>query len=358
MPLLLNPGPVNLSERVRQALAKPDLCHREPEFAQLQQAIRQKLLAVYELAAADWAAVLLTGSGTATIEAMLLSLAPEKAPILIIENGVYGERLGKIAAIHGLAHQRLCHEWGEAIDLDRLAEKLSHKIAYVALVHHETTTGRRNDVAAVSAICRRFDTPLLVDAVSSFGAEALQFADWNIAACAGTANKCLHGVPGTSFVIVRRAALKKPAAPRSLYLDLHTYLCQQDAGGTPFTQSVQGFYALDAALDEHAETGGWQARREYYREKMAIARAGLAELGIRPLLDEADSSCVLSAFHLPAGMDYQSLHDELKQRGFIIYAGQGALAKSLFRISPMGTVSGRDMRTLVAAVGEIMAAAI
>ena len=355
MPLLLNPGPVTLSERVRQALMRPDLCHRETEFTQLQNSIREKLLHVYGLAPETWAAVLLTGSGTSAMEAMLGSIPAKNDQVLIIENGVYGERLSQIAEIYGIHYQRLHHEWGEAIDLPALAAQLTDDLSYVALIHHETTTGRLNDLGAVAELCRTKNIPLLLDAISSFGAEEICFNDWNIAACAGTANKCLHGVPGASFVIVRRNALgRKDAIQRSLYLDLATYLRQQDVGGTPFTQSIQSFYALDEALDEQAEAGGWQQRRTAYRQKMALVRNGLSRLGIRPLLEQDESSCVLHAFHLPPTISYQGLHDALKRKGFVIYAGQGGLAQSLFRISPMGMVSVADMQRFVDAVKTII----
>ena len=100
MNILLNPGPVVLSKRVRNALLKPDLCHRESEFVELQNKIRNSLLDVYGLSQNKWAAVVFTGSGTSAIEAMITSLVPIHGKVLIIENGVYGERLTKIAKIH------------------------------------------------------------------------------------------------------------------------------------------------------------------------------------------------------------------------------------------------------------------
>jgi 2-aminoethylphosphonate-pyruvate transaminase len=355
MPILLNPGPVNLSERVRHAMLQPDLCHREPEFAQLQNSIRQRLLKIYDLPDDQWAAVLLTGSGTAAMEAMLTSLVPETGRILIIENGIYGERLTAIAEIHGIQHDTLHHDWGEKIEYDSLAGKLRSRpdITHVAVVHHETTTGRLNDLANIAGVCSDYDIPLLVDGVSSFGAETLKFDDWSIAACAATANKCLHGVPGTAFVIVRRDELIKDN-PRTLYLDLASYLKQQDSGGTPYTQSVQTFYALAEALLELEEEGGWTARQQNYWRRMAIVRDGLEALGIKALMEKDECSCVLNAFHLPNGMSYETLHDLLKETGFVIYAGQGGLAKSIFRVSCMGAISDEDMDRFVEVVGEIV----
>ena len=355
MEILLNPGPVNLSKRVRQALLKPDLCHREIEFSDLQQRIRASLLDIYGLSHADWAAVLITGSGTAAMEAMMVSLLPRVGKVLIIENGVYGERLSRIAEIYNIPFQKLHFGWGEEIQTAAVESALANGITHVALIHHETTTGRLNDLAKITAPCKTANIPVLLDGVSSFAAEAIEFTGWNLQACAATANKCLHGIPGTSFVICRRDALQA-AAPgqRSLYLDLNTYVSQQDRGGTPFTQSVQSFYALDEALSEHRDDGGWKARRTQYRARMQQIREGLEQLGIRALLPVGESSCILNSFYLPENMDYQTLHDGLKARGFIIYAGQGGLVQSIFRIAVMGALTSDDIQRFLNAMREIL----
>ena len=355
--ILLNPGPVSLSDRVRAAMLRPDLCHREVEFADLQDGLRAKLLAVYGLPATQWAAVLLTGSGTAAVEAMITSMVGTNDRVLIVENGVYGERISRIAAAHGIAHESVAARWGDALDIDAIADavKRTKTFTHVAVVHHETTTGRLNDLRALADVCRPAGVRLLLDGVSSFGAEALDFERWQIDACAATANKCLHGVPGTAFVVVRREALAAgPPTARSIYLDLREYLARQDGHGTPFTQSVQTFYALDEALDEFFEEGGWPARQRLFNARMARIREVLLTRGVRPLLDEADCSCVLHAFELPPGRTYVELHDALKARGFIIYAGQGALSERVFRISAMGAIGEADQERLFKALETLL----
>ncbi|MFT5426228.1 MAG: 2-aminoethylphosphonate-pyruvate transaminase [Gammaproteobacteria bacterium] len=355
--ILLNPGPVVLSKRVREAMLQPDLCHREAEFAELQNAIRNDLLEVYPLDKQNWAAILMTGSGTAAMEAMMTSLIPDHGKVLIIENGVYGERLTKIAEIHQINHMTLHHEWGDEIDLKILKDELQYhkEISHVAVVHHETTTGRLNDLAAIAEVCKQHDVPILLDGVSSFGAEDIDFEAWNITACAATANKCLHAVPGTSFVISKRNVFEQmqgtPA--RTLYLNLASYLEQQDKNGTPFTQSVQTFYALSEALKELKDAGGQQQRKQDYWNRLNIVRDGLEKLGINALMRAEDCSCVLNAFQLPDGIDYETLHDALKQEDFVIYAGQGGLAKSLFRISCMGEISEDDMQRFIQVMQSI-----
>ncbi|MGU7841530.1 2-aminoethylphosphonate aminotransferase [Burkholderia sp. AW33-5] len=345
--LLLNPGPVTLTERVRRSLLQPDLCHRESEFFDLQDEARARLVAAYELDPAEWAAVLMTGSGTAAVESMIAALVPQDGKLLVIENGVYGERITQIATQYGIAHDVLKHEWMQAPDLAQIATRLdAGGYSHVAVIHHETTTGRLNDLGAIADVCRARGVKMLVDGVSSFGAEAIDFAGGVIDAVAATANKCLHGVPGAAFVIVRRGALAK-AASRTYYLDLGRLAKLQDQRNTPFTPSVHAYYALVEALREFDEAGGWRARHAHYKALADQAQAGLAARGMPLVLPEGASSVVLRAYRLPQGVTYETLHDGLKARGFVIYAGQGGLSKELFRISTMGAIEAADVDRLL-----------
>ncbi|KVD25385.1 2-aminoethylphosphonate aminotransferase [Burkholderia ubonensis] len=345
--LLLNPGPVTLTERVRRSLLQPDLCHRESEFFDLQDEARARLVAAYGLDPAEWAAVLMTGSGTAAVESMIAALVPQRGKLLVIENGVYGERIAQIATQYAIAHEVLKHEWMQAPDLAQIAARLdAGGFSHVAVIHHETTTGRLNDLGAIADVCRARGVKLLVDGVSSFGAEAIDFAGGDIDAVAATANKCLHGVPGAAFVIVRRSALAQ-AASRTYYLDLGRLAKLQDQRNTPFTPSVHAYYALVEALREFDEAGGWRARHARYKALADQAQAGLAARGMPLVLPEGASSVVLRAYRLPQSVTYEQLHDGLKARGFVIYAGQGGLSKELFRISTMGAIEAADVERLL-----------
>ncbi|HEF5786726.1 2-aminoethylphosphonate aminotransferase [Burkholderia multivorans] len=351
--LLLNPGPVTLTERVRRSLLQPDLCHRESEFFDLQDEARARLVAAYELDPAEWTAVLMTGSGTAAVESMIAALVPKDGKLLVIENGVYGERITQIATQYGIAHDVLKHEWMQAPDLAQIAARLdAGGYSHVAVIHHETTTGRLNDLGAIAEVCRARGVKLLVDGVSSFGAEAIDFAGGDIDAVAATANKCLHGVPGAAFVIVRRSALAN-AASRTYYLDLGRLAKLQDQRNTPFTPSVHAYYALVEALREFDEAGGWRARHARYKALADQAQAGLAARGMPLVLPEGASSVVLRAYRLPQGVTYETLHDGLKARGFVIYAGQGGLSKELFRISTMGAIEAADVERLLDGFSEL-----
>jgi 2-aminoethylphosphonate-pyruvate transaminase len=353
--LLLNPGPVTLSERVRRSLLQTDLCHRESEFFDLQDEARERLLKVYALDPTVWSAVLITGSGTAAVESMIASLVPKAGKLLIVENGVYGDRIAQIAKTYGIDRLVSKHDWMQAPDLAKVEALLDgdRSITHAAIIHHETTTGRLNDLAALADVCRAHGVKLLVDGVSSFGAEAIAFDDPTIAAVAGAANKCLHGVPGASFVIARRAALATAFA-RTFYLDLGRLAGPQDKRNTPFTPAVHAYYALVEALREFEDQGGRAQRHARYAALAEQARMGLLTLGVDSVLPPGESSVVLRSYHLPKGLAYGPLHDGLKERGFVIYAGQGNLSATLFRISTMGAIEAADITRLVDGVRALL----
>lgn len=356
--ILLNPGPVSLSEGVRRAVTRVDLCHREPEFFQLQDKVIKGLLDVYQCDPSQWAAVLLGGSGTSALEAMMASLLPQDTSLLVLENGVYGERLSRIAGIHGIRHQALEAGWGDVINLEALETLLaSGDYTHVAAVHHETTTGILNPVDDIATLCTQYGVGLLLDAVSSFGAESIPFEQPCLQAIAATANKCLHGIPGLAMVLCRREALQQDIEPRSLSLHLQSWAALQAKQSTPFTPAVNAVLGLAEALKELKEQGGWQARRSRYLQLATRVAETCQGLGVRQWIPADESSCVLRSYHLPPGMDYDELHDGLKQQGFIIYAGQGSLAQKLFRISTMGEIGDYDVERLVHALQMVISGA-
>jgi 2-aminoethylphosphonate-pyruvate transaminase len=358
--VLLNPGPVTLTDRVRGALARGDWCHREPEFAALVTDINRRLVRVHPALGAGYRAVTLAGSGTAAVEAMLATFAPDDGLTLVVANGVYGDRMARMLEAHGKPRVTITHPWTGPIDLAGVARQLDVEpgITHLAVVHHETTTGRLNDLAALGALCRERGVTLLLDAVSSFGAEHLEGEAWNLGALAATANKCVHGVAGLSFVLARDAlwaAPKKRAG--GLYLDLHGYHTSQHRDGfSPFTLPVQVAFALQEALAEHAEEGGSAARRARYGARAARIAGALAAAGVATLLPPADYSAVLWSWRLPDGQTYAGLHDALKAEGFVIYAGQGDLGPRIFRIAHMGDIRTDDLDRLCSALGRHLGA--
>jgi 2-aminoethylphosphonate-pyruvate transaminase len=358
---LLNPGPVSLTARVRSALASEDVCHREPEFKELVGRVRERIGGVYQgTKAAGYVPVLLGGSGTCAVETML-SLVAKDENTLVVANGVYGERMAAMLKAQGKPCEVIASPWTSGLDLDAAEEALKRgplvsapgqrRFGHVLTVHHETTTGRLNDLAGLGALAVQHGVPLLVDAVSSFAGEEIRLAEWNIEALAATANKCVHGAPGVSFVLAKDTALARRSGATSLYLDLWRHAADQAKGSTPFTLPTHVTRALDEALDELSEEGGWKERRATYRTRSARVRSVCRESSAALLLGRDDAyGSTLTSFRLPEGCSYARVHAALKQNGFIIYAGQGTFDGAIFRIAVMGDLSRADLDRLAVAL--------
>jgi len=344
--ILLNPGPVNITDRVRQALMKPDLCHREPECSELVQSIRNKLAQAFGVEQ-DFSAVLVTGSGTAALEMAVASCVTEGQSLLVLRNGVYGERIAHMAEAHGLPRVTVDYEWGQPPKIQDIERALdAHpEIQTVAMVHHETTTGLLNPIHEIGELVKTRGKSMLVDAISSLAGDAIDFERAHIDLCVGTANKCIQGLPGVSFVLVRNEELErlKDAPSRSVYFDLIKNHQAQLQGDTLFTPSVQIHYAFEAALEELIEETV-PGRIERYRQAAQLLRQGFAEMGLEMMIDPDCRSNTLTALKLPDGVNYQALHDRLKKQGFVIYAGQGQLSQRIFRIANMGDIRDHEFR--------------
>ncbi len=356
--ILLNPGPVNIRESVRNALLKEDICHREEEFTLLLRSIRAKLLEVYNLDPKKYKVIILAGSGTAAIEASICSLVTQNKKFLVITNGVYGERMVEIARVYSIPTIKLSYEYGKRINIIEVEDILKKEaLSMVAVVHHETTTGILNPLEEIGTLLKEYPGKFfMVDGISSFGGEVLDFEGWGIGVLVGTANKCLQSVPGCSFVVARQDILeqaRREINPRSVYLNLLNYYHYQEEGTFPFTPPIQIMYALNQALDELLKEG-IERRIERYRRLASMVRERAKGINLKTFLDGSLSSNILTSFHLPEGISYAYLHDVLKEKGFVIYAGQSGLSNKIFRIANMGEISESDIERLFEAIGEII----
>lgn len=355
--VLMNPGPVLADERVRAALGGPDLCHRESEFAELMGRVRTRVTQVCG-GTKEFTSIVLTGSGTSAVEALIASVPPADSGVLAIDNGHYGRRMHDIAVIHRITVHHLELGWGVPIDLASVEAALAAdtSLGFVTVVHHETSTGMLNDIAAVARVAHRYGRKVIVDAVSSVGAEPLDIVGDGLDWVAGSANKNLEGMPGLGFVCARHDAFAAlgPEPRRTYSLDLHRhYTAQEHAQAPAFTPGVPAFYAFDAAL-ELMLAEGVAARGKRYQALAERLRQGLEDLGLRLLLPPEHRSLGLTAVRLPQGVGYPELHRALRAEGFVIYAAQEQLARDFFRLSTMGRMTEQDIEGFLAALGRFL----
>ena len=352
-PWLLNPGPCNVSDEVRAAINTPDICHHESDYLEVQTEVRDLLMDAYDCDPSVWTSAMITGSGTAALEMSISSCVSATGAMLVIENGVYGERIRAMCDAHDITTYSVTGPWTERPDLHAIEETIlaNPDIEVVAMVHHETTTGLINPVDDVASIARRHGKRIVLDTISGLGGEALDLANVDIAVC--TANKLAQGLPGVSFCLIRRDFAEdiKGYPSRTLYLNLANYIAKQEVGGTPFTPAVQITYAFRQALRELRDEG-LSNRVGRMAAASETLRAGFRRLGLKSYIDERFHSNTITTLLLPEGVTYPVLHDRMRERGYVIYAGQGDLSKRVFRIANMGLLPQAALEGVITALEE------
>ena len=355
--LLLTPGPLTTSASVKQAMLR-DWGSRDQAFIAMNRRIRDRLV---ELAGGDGSHVCVPvqGSGTFAVEATIGSLVPRDGRLLVLVNGAYGRRMVRIANVIGRAVQAIETAEDTPVSAHSLDEALiaDPGVTHVAVVHCETTTGLLNPIEAVAAVCVRHRRPLLIDAMSAFGALPLDAASLGYDAVMASANKCLEGVPGVGFAIVRQSALEAAKGnAHSLSLDLYDQWrgFEQNAQWR-FTPPTHVIAAFEQALREHADEGGVAGRGGRYRRNLAILLQGMAALGFEPLLPAEVQAPIIVTFKMPAdpAFVFDRFYDRLREKGYIIYPGKLTIAES-FRIGCIGRLGEAEMRGALAAIGETL----
>ncbi len=334
--VLFSPGPVNLDPAIKENLFNVELSHRQPQFAELRQRVIANLYGAAEIDPTTHSLSLLHGSGGLAVDAALASLV--RGRILVIDNGVYCRRLTKtLAGIEDAVVIEHAAGIGQPPHLDALEAQVEAVAPdWIAIVHHETTTGLLNPLAEVAAIARRHGARIFVDAVSSLPVHPV---DRRADVICFNSNKCLEALPGIAGVFWSADLTQQSTVP---VLDLARY-----AEEIPYTPNVQAFISLDIALELLAA----EDRRDRYR-RLAKRVWTTGSTIFEPLLPESDRSHVLTAFRL-GDSNFDQLMERGLEHGYVIYSGQGALREEIFRVAHMGSaVNERVIDDLFSILGE------
>lgn len=355
--LLFTPGPLTTSHSVKEAMLH-DAGSWHFEFNALVADVRRQLL---ELAGVsrekEFEAVPLQGSGTFGVEAVFQTCVGPQDKVAVLSNGAYGERM-----VQMLKHARIDHvvlRTGEDTPSDPAAldQALAgdSSITHVAAVHCETTTGVLNPIDELGTVTAKHGRKYIVDAMSSFGALPIDFERCHIDFLISSANKCIEGVPGFSFVICRRDTLMAcDGIARSLSMDLIDQLkCFEKNGQFRYTPPTHAILAFSRALSELAAEGGPAARCARYTRNHEVLVTGMKALGFLPYLDPAVQSCIITSFYFPADpeFDFNTFYRRLSDKGYIIYPGKISQADT-FRIGSIGRIFETDIQGLLAAVQQ------
>lgn len=345
IPKLFSPGPVMVRSNVRNALLHYDICHRSSEFEELFTDTQKK---INFLMGADqnYFSMVISGSGTSANETVLSSLFQEKDQVLLIRNGVFGERLLEIIDKYQIPKAEVAFPWGTYPDLAVIEEAIStHPEArVVAMVYHETSTGMINPVPEVGKLCRKYGRLFFVDAVSAAGGETIDMAENHIAVATSVGGKCLGAFPGSAYICARKTILETltPDQCKNVYLNLYKhYKAARDSCQTPNTPNVNLIWPLNQALTNLLEEG-LENRIARYQRCSAIIRDGFRQMGLRMLLEDHQSNTVTSVF-LPDHVPAPEFLRKMEMRDYIFYLGKGPYAsQNMIQVANMGEIYEQD----------------
>ena len=356
--LLFTPGPLTTSATVKQAMLR-DAGSRDSGFIDTVRSIRQRLLDFAGVSAEQYTAVLVQGSGTYGIESVIGSAVPRGGNLLVVANGAYGERMARIASVLAIPATvlRFPEDTPATASEVRSALEADPTLTSVAVVHCETTSGLLNPVEEIGQAVAAARRGFIVDAMSSFGAVAVDLGAAGIDYLVSSANKCIEGVPGFSFVIARKAALLATEGyARSLSLDLlEQWRGLERDGQFRFTPPTHALLAFAQALNELEAEGGVPGRAARYAVNQRTLVQGMRGLGFREYLPPERQSHIITSFHYlssPA-FEFNEFYSRLSDRGFVIYPGKLSRV-DCFRIGTIGRIFEADIRALLSAVRETL----
>ncbi len=344
---LMTPGPLTTKSNVKQAMLT-DHCTWDDEYKAITTEIMSDITNIS--ANETYATVLLQGSGSYAVEAMLNCFCGKDDKLLLLTNGEYGNRMVTTLEKSGKPFACIKGDMCKPVELSATEKALKEDrdITTVVFVHCETTTGVLNPLEELTKLAKRYNKKVFVDAMSSFGAYEIDMVGLDIDALAASANKCLEGLPGISFVIAKKELLEQSKGNSPSHsLDLYDQYQGLYAGGGKFrfTSPTNILLALREAIRQYKQEGGLIARQKRYLENHKVLVEGLKKMHLNPIVPEQYQSHIITTFYL-GDINFQRLYDRLKKYGFVIYPGK-LTDTPTFRLGNIGDVYPSDMKKLV-----------
>lgn len=353
--ILLNPGPATTSQRVKEAMIVEDICPREEEFGQLMHSICEGVLQIGN-GVGTHEVGLFVSSGTGAMEATLVSAIGDEDVVLILTNGAYGLRMQSICKSYGLEYDT-AFSFGDYPEPAKVRKALAGgEFTHLAMIHHETSTGMMNPLEEISAICQDLGVKLIVDAMSSYGAYPINLQKTPIDYIFSSSNKCIHGMPGLSFVVFHKDRIEElKTNQRVFYFDLFSqWENLQKKNQLRFTPPVQVCYAFQEAISETLHEGVAN-RWKRYQTNWQVLYDGFHEMGFHFYLPDEYQSKILLALDLNSKpeLDFNDFHDFLYREQITIYPGV-IPESNTFRVAVIGDLTPEDVRYVMRKVREYL----
>jgi len=347
------PGPTIVSPRVLRVLAKPILSHVSGEFVD---GYVEALKLQKKLFGTEGSPFMLSGSGTLGMEAAIANLVERGEKVLCVENGFFGEKWEEIIEGHGGVVDRVRFEWGEALDIKKIEEKLSSNEYKAFTVEHvDTSTGIANPLDKVGELAKNTDALYIVDSVCGIAGMPVKMDEWNIDYCLTGSQKAVAAPPGTSmFCLNDKAwdAIEKRKTPiDDYYCNLTRWkpIMENPRGyfATPATGNVLGMLEALKIIDEEGLEARWR-RHQVFSDAF---KAGLGALGLDQFPAKGSEAHTLSVPKIPEGVNDADMRGLMRIKyGVIIAGGLGKLGGKTVRVGHMGNVTSNDIAATMSAL--------
>lgn len=349
--IMLMAGPTAIPEREIKAMDRQVIFHRSAEFENIAKELNENLKKVFKT---KEEVMVLTGSGTAAMEATIQNCFSPGDEVIAVVLGVFSKRMADMAKAYGLNVITVEKPNGEAATVDEVLEKVTSKTKGVFAIHNESATGVTNDIAAFGEAFKDTDILLCVDTVSGLGALEFEFDKWHVDVAFASSQKALMGAPGTAVIALSEKAWKaveKSTFPK-FYLDLKLARDFGVKGQHPWTPAVYSIIGLNESVKMICEEGIDNViARNTKLSEMTVQ--GLKKLGINIFAkDSKRASKSVNTFYYEKSPEFVS---KLKEEyGIEIYNGQADLFNTTFRVGTMGYVAETDIAAFLYAAEQVI----
>lgn len=345
-------GPVQSCDAVRKIGAEQVPYFRTTEFSELMFE-NEKLIKEFAKADENSKVVFITGSGTASMEASIINTLSSSDKVLVVNGGSFGQRFVEICRIHEINFTEIKMEMGKNITREQLSAYDGQGYTAFVVNLHETSTGVLYDLGLISEFCRNNDLFLIVDAISAFLADPIDFAGAGIDVMITGSQKALACPPGISIIILSEKALSRVEKTDSkcMYLDIKSALSNAKRGQTPFTPAVGTLIQINARLREIEKAGGVEAETAKIAALAEDFRSRIAELPFE-IISESMSNAV-TPIHPTTASAYDIFTILKDEYGIWVCPNGGTMADKIFRVGHIGALTIDDNSKLIVALQDL-----
>ena len=359
---LLTPGPTPVLPEALQAMARPIIHHRTPQFQAILKEVEEHLKYVFQT---KNDVLILAASGTGAMEAAVTNLLSPGDRVVVVRAGKFGERWAELCASYGVEVIPIDVEWGKSVNPGAIKEILKEdesrttnherriKAVYTTLC--ETSTGTSADIEKIARIVKDYQAVLVVDAISALAAVPLKTDEWGVDVVVSGSQKGLMIPPGLAFISLSQKAweLAKSSTLPKFYFNLSAYKKSIAKDDTPYTPAVNLIIGLNETL-RAIKNEGLENVIARHRKHAHAVRNAVKAMGLELFAPDAYSDAV-TAVNVPDGIDGGKLVKTMRDKyGVAIAGGQAELKGKIFRIATMGYITAPDLKVCIATLETVL----